>query len=142
MTSPKSSSYSTGFDPGDGVHLTMAIAGKAGALITGNIRDFTQPFYQSAEVLTRQAFVDRNADGAPSDPATVAFGVRFVDPCSSSAASAVWKIGGRAPIDAVDPAHPLVSPAATNFCTNAGRRSLVGCSARGPQPAARFSAMA
>lgn len=46
-------------DPADEVYLATAIAGAADALITGNIRDFTQQFYQSVEVLTPRAFVDR-----------------------------------------------------------------------------------
>jgi predicted nucleic acid-binding protein len=47
-------------DPADEVYLATAIAGEADALITGNIRDFTQPFYRSVEILTPRAFVDRD----------------------------------------------------------------------------------
>jgi putative PIN family toxin of toxin-antitoxin system len=46
-------------DPADEVYLATAVAGGADVLITGNIRDFTLPFYQSVEVLTPRAFVDR-----------------------------------------------------------------------------------
>ncbi len=47
-------------DPADEVYLATAIAGEADALITGNIRDFTQAFYRSVEILTPRAFVDRD----------------------------------------------------------------------------------
>ena len=45
-------------DPDDEIYLATATAGNA-ALITGNIRDFTQPRYGSVEVFSPRSFIDR-----------------------------------------------------------------------------------
>ena len=45
-------------DPDDEVYLATAIASGA-VLITGNRRDFTQPWYGPVEIISPRAFLDR-----------------------------------------------------------------------------------
>ena len=47
-------------DPDDEIYLATATAGRA-ALITGNIRDFTEPRYGSVEIFSPRAFLDPRA---------------------------------------------------------------------------------
>ncbi len=45
-------------DPDDEIYLATATAGGA-VLITGNSRDFTEPYYGSVEVLSPRSFLDQ-----------------------------------------------------------------------------------
>ncbi|MDE0379987.1 MAG: hypothetical protein OXI20_12165 [Rhodospirillales bacterium] len=59
IVEPASTVYGLG-DPYDEVYLATAEVGDA-VLITGNTRDFTEPQYGTAEVLTPRAFLDRTS---------------------------------------------------------------------------------
>jgi putative PIN family toxin of toxin-antitoxin system len=46
-------------DPDDAIYLGTALAGKADALITGNVRDFPEKACGSVRIMTPRAFLDR-----------------------------------------------------------------------------------
>jgi len=48
-------------DPDDEVYLATALSGSA-ALITGNHRDFTEPYHGEIQILSPRMFIERYAD--------------------------------------------------------------------------------
>lgn len=46
-------------DPDDEVYLATAVAGRAEALITGNLRHFSEAYYGPVQILSPRAFLDR-----------------------------------------------------------------------------------
>ena len=46
-------------DPDDEVYLATAVAGRAEALVTGNLRHFSEARYGPVEILSPRAFLDR-----------------------------------------------------------------------------------
>jgi len=78
IVEPASTVYGLG-DPYDEVYLATAEVGDA-VLITGNTRDFTEPQYGTAEVLTPRAFLDRTARAARAGSATRSASTRWAAP--------------------------------------------------------------